>query len=400
MRNYNYLENIKQNLKLHIDKFPKDFLLSQDEEEIVKNLIEKFKIDNLKIFEENISRDPSEEIEIDVRNDPFRDIRDRSRPFLLKGTKIRIYVPYRGKHELFSIQPSTVPFHVVKAIVDTEDIAIDYEFLPQSTDVKELNSRIKRDLDFIKTMIQSQNSEIEHFNNSELPKLVESTIKNRRDKLQKENLILDSLNFPLKRKEDTKIPIPLERSKRSIVSYEIDFPKSEPFLDYSEYEYIIKIINRLGESLEKCSQTVRDMNEEDLRLLFLVILNTHYENQATGETFNKEGKTDILIKPKDRNIFIAECKIWKGEKLFLDGIDQLLKYLSWRDTKTSYIIFCKNRDFTNVIKKVYDIIKSHPNFVREVKIVGETCKIYKFRQVNDPKKEIYLTSHLFNVPAD
>ena len=36
------------------------------------------------------------------------------------------------------------------------------------------------------------------------------------------------------------------------------------------------------------------MGEEDLRQHFLVQLNGAYEGQATGETFNFEGKTDIL----------------------------------------------------------------------------------------------------------
>jgi len=47
------------------------------------------------------------------------------------------------------------------------------------------------------------------------------------------------------------------------------------------------------------------------------------------------GKTDILTRVEDRNAFIAECKFWMGEKAFLAALDQLLSYLSWRDTKTA-----------------------------------------------------------------
>jgi len=42
------------------------------------------------------------------------------------------------------------------------------------------------------------------------------------------------------------------------------------------------------------------------------MLNTHYEGGATGETFNAAGKTDILIRVEDRNVFIGECKWWSG----------------------------------------------------------------------------------------
>ncbi len=33
--------------------------------------------------------------------------------------------------------------------------------------------------------------------------------------------------------------------------------------------------------------------------------------QGTYETFNMSGKTDILLREGERNVFIAECKFWK-----------------------------------------------------------------------------------------
>jgi len=32
------------------------------------------------------------------------------------------------------------------------------------------------------------------------------------------------------------------------------------------------------------------------------------QGKATGETFNRARKTDILLREGDRNVFIAECK--------------------------------------------------------------------------------------------
>ena len=40
------------------------------------------------------------------------------------------------------------------------------------------------------------------------------------------------------------------------------------------------------------------------------------EGQATGETFNAAGKTDILLRIDGKNVFIGECKFWKGPKAF------------------------------------------------------------------------------------
>jgi len=85
---------------------------------------------------------------------------------------------------------------------------------------------------------------------------------------------------------------------------------------------------------------------------FLFQLNGHYQGQATGETFNSNGKTDILIRYENKNIFIAECKFWRGESLYLKTIDQLLGYVTYRDTKTALLIFIKNKNFTDILNKI------------------------------------------------
>jgi len=45
------------------------------------------------------------------------------------------------------------------------------------------------------------------------------------------------------------------------------------------------------------------MDEESIRQHFLVQLNGQYEGQATGETFNFEGKTDILVRSEGKKHF-------------------------------------------------------------------------------------------------
>ncbi|MBX8827723.1 hypothetical protein HBA93_19140, partial [Ochrobactrum sp. SFR4] len=114
--------------------------------------------------------------------------------------------------------------------------------------------------------------------------------------------------------------------------------------------------------MERSPSSFATMQEEDIRQHFLVQLNGHYEGKATGETFNAEGKTDILVRDEGRNIFIAECKFWRGDKGFSDTIDQLLGYLSWRDTKTAIMVFNRNKDMSNVLSKIRSLTESHPLF--------------------------------------
>ena len=87
----------------------------------------------------------------------------------------------------------------------------------------------------------------------------------------------------------------------------------------------------------------------------------------------------------------------------LDTIDQLLGYTSWRDTKTSILLFNRTKGFSSVLKKIDPTVKSHSCYEREwrlesSKLSNETTFSYIFRQPKDINREIFLTIMAFNVP--
>ena len=123
-----------------------------------------------------------------------------------------------------------------------------------------------------------------------------------------------------------------------------------------------------------------------------------YEGQATGETFNGNGKTDILIRADNKNIFIAECKIWRGPEKLKESIDQILGYASWRDTKTALLIFNRNKNFSSVLAKIPEIIKEHPNFKRQLPYKSETSFRFALHHQGDKNRELILTILAFEVP--
>lgn len=103
-------------------------------------------------------------------------------------------------------------------------------------------------------------------------------------------------------------------------------------------------------------------------------LNTHYDSLATGETFSKTGKTDIRIQFNNKAAYIAECKIWHGANEFNKAIKQLFGYITWRDVKTSLIIFNKNnKDFKALLQKINEKLQNNElciNCKKLLKIVG------------------------------
>jgi uncharacterized protein (TIGR02646 family) len=196
-------------------------------------------------------------------------------------------------------------------------------------------------------------------------------------------------------------PVPVTRKlfpvERSSTISALHTP--EPTLDIKEYEQILRIISNMVMVMERSPRAFIKIGEEDLRQHFLVQLNGQYEGQATGETFNFEGKTDILIRADGRNIFIAECKFWKGAEAFRNTIDQLLGYTSWRDTKTAIILFNRTKNLSAVLSQIPTAVASHPNFKKQVDYLGETNFRFILRQRDDLNREILLTVLVFDIPT-
>ena len=175
--------------------------------------------------------------------------------------------------------------------------------------------------------------------------------------------------------------------------------KPEPVLDIQEYEHILSVVSNMVMVMERSPKAFKNMKEEDLRQHFLVQLNGHYEGQATGETFNFEGKTDILIRADGKNIFIAECKFWKGSKAFKESIDQLLSYSTWRDTKTALLVFNRDTEMSTVLKSIPEVVKDHPKYKSSRDYDSETGFRYTLSHRDDANREIVLTVLVFNIPA-
>ncbi|WP_456479958.1 hypothetical protein [Nautilia sp.] len=179
------------------------------------------------------------------------------------------------------------------------------------------------------------------------------------------------------------------------------FFEKEKFSSISDKAYndIINEINIFGLNLEKYKNLYSKFNEEGFRDFFLPHLNSISKSYtATGETFNKKGKTDILVQDKEgNNVFIAECKIWYGEQELLKAIDQLLeRYVTWRDDKTALIIFNKhNKNFTQLLITAKEAVKKHPQFDSIVQESKKTFS-YIFKNIDDPQKKIYLELMIFN----
>jgi hypothetical protein len=150
--------------------------------------------------------------------------------------------------------------------------------------------------------------------------------------------------------------------------------------------------------MERNPRVFLTADEETIRDHYLVQLNGQYEGSATGETFNNLGHTDIIVRDGNANLFIAECKIWHGQKQFTDAIDQLFGYVTWRDTKTALIIFSRNLDHTAVVETGMTALQEHPDYKRDAKLEGATRIRAVFGRPGDAARDIILTVIIVPIP--
>jgi hypothetical protein len=196
------------------------------------------------------------------------------------------------------------------------------------------------------------------------------------------------------------VDIKLEEYFSGGTSDPVFIPDPIPAIGDAAYFKILDKIIQLGMNLEKIPDVVRSLDEEGIRDYFLPYLNSISKtHSATGETFNKKGRTDILIQDDlGHNVFIAECKLWDGQSYLNDGIDQLLeRYVSWRDEKTALLIFNKDvSGFSEIIDKALQTVKNHQNCYSFIEKRKDTSFSYIFNQIEDRKKKIKLELILFN----
>jgi hypothetical protein len=174
---------------------------------------------------------------------------------------------------------------------------------------------------------------------------------------------------------------------------------AEPVLKNEEYEHILQVLHSMALVMERSPAAFSTLDEEGIRNHFLIQLNGHYEGSATGETFNASGKTDILIRVENRNVFIAECKFWRGAKAFDDAVEQLLGYLSWRDSKTALLIFNKTKDSTTVREKMHSVMEVRKEHRRTLSHKPDGDSKYIFVKPTDQGREITITTQVYDIPV-
>ena len=392
----------EQNTKLtnRVGLVPRSEILSKSPDQLTDEFVDEFRI-NPPVLREADIQASQEETEIDVSQDPMRHIRDRSRPFYRRGTKVSFHVPFDGNPDLFGARPSRYTLNPPRAEVRDGELVFSYARLDH--DALAVKAEFESELASTRKWLSWIQNQVVSFNGS-LRTKVKQQIERRREKLLKDQGMVSQIGYPLRRREGVPrtYTVPTTRRRPRVTSPargETPFVP-EPALEMAEYEHIISIVDGMVHVMERSPAAFISMKEEDMRTHFLVQLNGQYQGQATGETFNYSGKTDILIRSEDKNIFVAETKFWDGSRAFLAALDQLLGYATWRDCKLALIVFNRRKHLSGVLNQIQKAVQSHLCFRREIEYEhGGTGWRFVLHRPNDPDRELLLTVLVYDVPT-
>jgi hypothetical protein len=367
-------------------------LLNSSVEDLVSYFADSFKLDTPRLRRDDAVVE-QRETQVQIR-DVFE-----SRTIETTGTLVELTIPFDGDSEMFGVRPNRWSLSPPRAEVTAEGLVL--KITGRELQPNQVKSESDRQLTSIDEYLAWLRVDTDAFNTS-IPQIIRTQIAQRRKKLLDDRNLVSNLGFSLKKRPEAPktyaAPVSRKRIEPRMPPASTAPFKPEPALVDAEYANILDIVSNMARVMERSPSAFASIDEEDLRQHFLVQLNGQYEGQATGETFNYQGKTDILLRVDGRNIFIAECKYWRGAKSYVETIDQVLSYISWRDTKIAVIVFNRNKEFANVLTQIRALTREHHGYKSGPVVEGETRFRYIFGQKADQSREVVLTVLAFDVP--
>lgn len=399
-----YYRALQQKVQDQILREKDETILLSDTDELVEYY---FSITSLSPIEFDAERQPSFEHKKEVRTVPahrreefYQNEGDLNFEYESIIVTIPI-IPNENTRDILGLLSSTY------SLSGEPDVNIGHDALYFGIDIKgygfkfdddKVAAEVNRGIDGVKQWISWKNNDIIK-ENTQLKQNIKSFISQRKIKLNEDTQRITSLvqkiNIPLKQKEN-EAAMRIKLDPKPLVKKVKPNPKlpEEYILDRSKVLDIISVIDNQGRQFEKTPKTYKNFEEEGLRDIVLVSLNSLFEGKATGETFSHKGKTDIYLNIDKGNVLICECKIWGGQALYHKTIDQLLGYLTWRHNFGIMITFVKQKSFSKILADVPTIIQQHKSYRSGFQKITENHFLSHHKLDQDDARDVEI-HHLF-----
>jgi len=395
---HSFFRQKENRIQQEINSEKDDYILNVNQVEYITHLVNLHKVQPLSLLTEQVYATEREEL-ISAERYPsnFYVVSGKSYP----RSVVTFHIPFSGDKEFLKIRPSQYLLWTPNVLVTDNEILLSVTVF--SDTAESINREYQEFLQRMQQQLGYLQNDIEQYNRF-LEEKIQNWFQTRKDKILARKNLVANLSVPIRKSSNTPktfaVPVPPIRQKISAkpIVTEKEY-KPDPSIDTTVYHAILNVIHDVGVMFERLPSTYSGKGEEDLRDHILINLEARFEGSATGETFNKRGKTDILLRYENNNVFIGECKFWKGKKGYLDTISQLLEYLTWRDSKAAVIIFVRTKDFSPVLKTVKEETPKHSNYLGFVRENAESWFDYRFHINGDKNREVKLAVMLYHIPS-
>ena len=189
---HDVVEAQRRNVARFVDEVDPKELLARPIEEIEAEIVHRLRIDMPVLQRDKTVSLRVEEIEIDVSRDPMRMIVPRRGPYLVKGSLVRIAIPFTGEAVLFKYGTVSAPYNVpVPGEVEDDHVVLSYQ--AEHPDGQKIKADFDQRAAQIEEKLNMGRGRTDEWNR-EVVNLVRARLSERRKKLEQASSF--SLGFP------------------------------------------------------------------------------------------------------------------------------------------------------------------------------------------------------------
>jgi len=315
------------------------------------------------------------------------------------GEALELHVPFTGTSGLFGNQPNfytsnppegRVQGSEVIVPVGPADYGVDDRAGRWAANVQQYLDAVAHDLDIWRQQLRGQ---------------LHRLITTRKQRAESHQAGIRAIGIPIRPRERApttfREPAIVRREPRSrVVAGDSSIDQPEPVLSDDYYEHILFVIRAAGKAMERAPETYAGWGEEARRQVLILMLNTHYAGKVLAEAFNGDGKTDILIREEDKNVFIGECKFYRGPANVTETLAQIFGYATWRDVKLAIIFFVDRESFTDAVERIRETVGHNEQFDSWMTVSDADETEFRARMIWPGDERRFVTMHVscFHTP--
>lgn len=413
-----WLDQRSKALHEQVERIAEKRLLETPTEDIVAEVLSYMTVEPvlLRKDERSVETRPGK---MDARRLPDRDVRPDLGPVEVPATLVVISIPFDGNPNLLELSPSTSTTTLPRGRIEQSAIKLIGQQValngtePAGTDVaaiEAINRWVDRRVSILESYAQWSGEQVLQYNEL-LPGHVRRAVVERKGRVLARHRLQASLGVPLATRPDAPLVVSVDgvRRKPPIIPAVVSptgptaRPPAAPLyvpeyaLTDDQFAEVLKVIRAMGRSMEQTPQAFSALGEEDLRAVLLAALNATFEGSATAETFNCKGKADILVRHAGQNVFVGECKVWKGPKSLTDALSQVLDYVTWRDSKAAVVLFVHRGDMGVISTSIPGVVESYEFTKRRADVAGGEWR-WTLRHRHDDTREVTVAVMAFHLP--